>query len=113
MVPSVKLAIVFVALLALLLMIVGGIRRALTVATRLLQFLPRLLRSRPLALLTLSSLGDSFLTTAYLRDIRPGEELCYAANCVMLLHHRSARLEFGGLEHGMPLRHHDVPRDSR
>ena len=161
MVPSVKLAIVLVALLALLLIIVGGIRRALTVATgygiyiflgqlydyvlwplvqgyhgmagavamslgavltnfivlhayqrmgidwlgtgilqtlqtrahalagrllqqpswrgalvhlpaRLLQFLPRLLRSRPLAFLALSSLGDSFLTTAYLRDGRFG-----------------------------------------
>jgi hypothetical protein len=39
---------------------------------RLLQFLPRLLRSRPLAFLTLSSLGDSFLTTAYLRNGRFG-----------------------------------------
>jgi hypothetical protein len=161
MVPSVKLVIVLVALLALLLMIVGGIRRALTVATgygiyiflgqlydyvlwplvqghhgmtgavamsvgavitnfivllayqrmgidwlgtgilhtlqtrshtlaarllqqpswrgalvhlpaRLLQFLPRLLRSRPLAFFALSSFGDSFLTTAYLRDGRFG-----------------------------------------
>jgi hypothetical protein len=39
---------------------------------RILQFLPRLLRSRPLAFLTLSSLGESFLTTAYLRDGRFG-----------------------------------------
>jgi hypothetical protein len=161
MVSFVKLVIVLVALLALLLMIVGGIRRALTVATgygiyifigqlydyvlwplvqghhgmtgavamsvgavitnfilllayqrmgidwlgtgilqtlqtrahgladrllqqtswrgalvhlpaRLFQFLPRLLRSRPLAFVALSSFGDSFLTTAYLRDGRFG-----------------------------------------
>jgi hypothetical protein len=39
---------------------------------RILQLLPRLLRSRPLAFLALSSLGDSFLTTAYLRDGRFG-----------------------------------------
>lgn len=39
---------------------------------RLLQFLPRLLRSRPLAFVALSSFGDSFLTTAYLRDGRFG-----------------------------------------
>lgn len=35
---------------------------------RVLQFLPRLLHCRPLAFLTLSTLADSFLTTAYLRD---------------------------------------------
>jgi hypothetical protein len=39
---------------------------------RLLQILPRLLRSRPLAFLALSGLTDSFLTTAYLRNGRFG-----------------------------------------
>jgi hypothetical protein len=39
---------------------------------RLIGFLPRLLHCRPLAFLTLSTLTDSFLTTAYLRDGRFG-----------------------------------------